>query len=484
MNQQMYLFTSQTYQKRPDAIKESSASGLWIDAGFIALIPLLLNVSNHIGGSGGRAFTTGLFLLFSFKNLIFLPTLSSKHKASVNQFFSVFFSKNNKILFPTLFFTSLTIIAELRGYFTQVATFFSFAGQMIWLTSLLLTYFSSFAIYDRQSDKNKLIFAVLYSLPIYIFVNLILYIAGLSGSVEATDNGANKILSLIGITVSRSTFYLGGGLNNFGLMAGISLISGISLLISKSTASTKTLGTISTIGGLTGVAMADTRGALLTVLVIVPMLIATKYSKKKSSINLLAIVILPAIPLIGIMVIPLIQNTELGSYFQREGQFAARLGIASGRDIVWRSVINELSVLDPINIVGHGAYGQFVSGATKGYAWIFGEVLGQTTKSTHNATLQYAIDIGYIGLAAWLFWMYRILSISRSIYIERNGENSTLWLPLFGSTIFILLSGITEAAGTQYLPDSFAFLLATSILCGMRPQTDAAAISQRNIKKK
>jgi hypothetical protein len=442
--------------------KRNQTNSSIYDGIFISLIPILTNASGIIPGGAGRLTSIAILLFFIFKNIVFVSTISQIKRATINRYFSEFFSFRNKAPIYTLLMIFLVLVGSIRGFYNNITGFLTIIDLPLTYMAVFFAIFAAFAPYEREEEKRNIYIGLVACIPVYIFVNIILAAVGVtSTSADIDSNGANKILSIIGITTTRVNFKLGGGLNNFGVMAGTATTIGLMLLIKSTDKTTRLFGLISAAFGIAGISLSDTRAALISSIICI--LLALIPGKKfKSNILSNIVYALPFLPIIVVISLPTIENSWIADFLRRDGDFAARIGIASGRDIVWKSVFQVLLNFDPIQIIGYGMHGQYISGASKEFSWLFGERLGFSGKTSHNSFLQYLLDFGYIGVLIWLNWIKKILVATDHNLIAKDNAARDFSSAFYAATLFIIFGGLTEAAGTHYRPDSFIFLIMIS----------------------
>ena len=275
--------------------------------------------------------------------------------------------------------------------------------------------------------------------------------------MDMAEMGSNKLLSIAGIAVSRVAFPFAGGLNNFGSMAGLAVVAGFAYFFYSDRISGRLIGAVVVIVGQAGILLADSRAVFALAnfwCLIFPLLF--RWQRVRAVLKLFPLVSLVA-PLLIIGIFLLIRQTGVADSIGREGAFAQRLGLLSGREVVWGSAIRVLTEGNPIQMIGYGSFGQYTSGATRDYSWIFSQIAGLSSQSLHNANLQIIIDIGYIGFAVWLvFWFSMVGSLVNQLTLNGRVVETTVPLAI---VCFTLLSGILEVSGTPYFPDAMVVIL-------------------------
>jgi hypothetical protein len=332
----------------------------------------------------------------------------------------------------------------------------AFLGFDVWSGAIFLYIYFTLASEDSDTRRKTLVVSFLGGLGVYLIANFLSLGLGFRGKMEIEDYGASRLMSLLGLAVNRINFPLSAGPTAFGPIAGMFSCIGICLLISGRTAILRIVGALSTVAGFAGVFLVDSR----TAFVCVPLVIAIAHmSVRRVALRAVLVkspFIIPFVPVFLVGFIKLIQTAGIASLFQRDGTFAQKLGLASGRDDIWIIVLRTLSDFDPIHLIGYGVWGQVISGISREYSWIFSQVM-TTSASTHNASFQVVLDMGYIGLGAWIFLLYRLLKASSSNLHASIG--STLPFVFWSLALYFILTGIFDVSTTFYQSDSFPIFL-------------------------
>lgn len=423
---------------------------------FIAL-PTLLNMTAVPDLHVSRTLISVFFLGMLLKNTFVYSAISKNWQHQVSRSFGDVFNGRNKSFILLLTLILLFTGSEVRGGYEGTVSAISYAGFFLWSTTILF-YLASVAALNRNSVSRQWLWVSLVcGFGFYIAINIIGYLAGLRGPVEIEDAGPNKILSIVGVSALRVAFPFSGGLNNFGSMAALSIVSGFFLALYSRGAVRFLLGAAVALFGLVGAVLVDSRAALALALLCCATLPAIVSKEKPArSIKLLPVLAFAA-PFLIFSTFVLIRDSGMAAYVMREGDFAQRLGVLSGRDVIWGSALTVLGDPSPIHLIGYGAFGQFTSGATQGYSWVFSQFGGMSQHSLHNANLQIVLDMGYMGLLCWMaFWML----LARDLYEEYLFKNKSIEsvIPISLAT-FVMLAGVLEICGTPAFPDIFVIVM-------------------------
>lgn len=140
----------------------------------------------------------------------------------------------------------------------------------------------------------------------------------------------------------------------------------------------------------------------------------------------------------------------------------------NGRSIIWgQSVDYWLTFVGgPPRWIGFGSDGQYVSGASKGYAWLFGNAVALSEHtSVHNSLLQQLYDGGLLGatllLVAVLASMYlmsrkrapdfgyRIAALSVTVALALSAATEVTLAPGMSNETFWIFGGLVFAVGMR-----------------------------------
>lgn len=429
----------------------------YLDGIVFLLLPALVNLPAVPHLSLPRSFVSVLFFLLLLKNVFVYSAISYDWARSVNTAFKNVFTLKNRTLI--LLFTSLLLFigSEMRSGIGGVISPFGFLGTFFWHFSILFYFLSVVALNRSTEARRFLLVSLVCGFGIFVAINVIAYYLGLRGFNSIDDAGQNKMLSLIGISRTRVALPFASGINNFGAMAGLVVVSGFCTAKYSRGVILFCVGSIVAVLGFIGIVLVDSRASAgVAVLVCVLMTSVGRLSLFSKFIKVLPLVVLVA-PIIIYNANAVMRDTGLAGAATRQGAFAQRLGLLSGRDVVWNSAYRVFAEPEPIQLVGYGALGQYKSGAAKGYAWIFMENSGVTSHSLHNTFLQVLIDLGYIGLIVWiLFWLSFCSDLVKKWRSGiRDLENS---IPI-AIALFISIGGIMEISGTPAYPDVFCMLM-------------------------
>jgi O-antigen ligase len=145
------------------------------------------------------------------------------------------------------------------------------------------------------------------------------------------------------------------------------------------------------------------------------------------------------------------------------------------RFYIWTSYFKYLFGFDPGLIFGYGQSGQSNAGLSQRYAFLFAGWQEDTTSaSLHNFVLQTVVEMGLVGLAAFLAPLYFILVRARRI-AKACPVEVTLIVYIF---VFTLLAGGTETIGSPMDKEFFLYFWIV-ILVFMRLPTNSSKAPDR-----
>ena len=401
---------------------------------------------------------------FSYLFLGIIPFLAGIVFNLINQYKSenkTTYYKKGVVLFTI--FTFLWIVAMIRTIFIE----FTFTSVFILghlVSWILLLIFTIIAFHNTADNRrNKLKMAIVYSLGLYVIVNLIFYLIGIKPQeIMYLARYPSQMLSLLGISSYRVLFPTAVSINGFGTIAGLGLSGLIFLFWIVTKKIEKILILLMLISCVVVMLLADSRGALIF------------------SLFTIALVCLPPkffnivgwTPFIISLFIPILFLINPGSLGERltfldrppsvwnnndstvngnqcESTINDSNGFLTNRTIIWHFTIDKLSQFKLIHIPGYGFRGQSISNLSEKYACLFYSYENREFTTTHQVWLQTIIDTGYLGFSITLLgliWLVYILGKQR-IRSLKKVETS-----LLAMIIYIITAGALEA--TLY-PDAF-----------------------------
>ncbi|MCF2518424.1 O-antigen ligase [Dyadobacter sp. CY351] len=303
----------------------------------------------------------------------------------------------------------------------------------------------------KKYARFENIFYFLNILPfgIYALINILLWI--FEFSFESTNElviGKALLLEKFGIFVNRIKFPLANGINSYGtVVGGLLTISLVYLFVVKKN-KLSTMGIITVL--ITTVLLTDSRGALIYSFLILGAIWYYRSSKSFPAV----FKIVPLMPILGsfllISVTQILSTTGLGAFLSRS---SGDLESGNGRFLIWGYSLTEFIQFKIIQVIGYGDNGHVGSGVSNLWQNMF-LTYGETTNMhPHNTTLAILFDIGYIGLAVYIYFLWRVLTIIQKFWnINRNFS-----LVMLSFLLYTVLIGITESLYGFYYQNSIYF---------------------------
>lgn len=380
------------------------------------------------------------FWIVSFKNIIHVLQYSNKKRIIM-----VFY----KNYFIFIIFILINFIIVIRAYASGVIPL----ASINYLTLVWITIFSFVfsLILSPQFDLAKMNGAIIYALFFFVASNLSLASLGFRNpNYVFTSDTQNVLARIIGFDLSRdAVFPLSMSAHNFSFLAGAVLVSGIIMLINTKIMKLKLLGLFMIACSLTVIIMNDSRGPLFYSLLAA--IIVSWVSKNRNTLKILPLpfLLLPAfsIILLNIIRIVSIYNHALIIFFTR-GQ-SMELLLLNSRILMWSELWEHTANNFDISkiLFGYGLYGQVVSGFYFNYVNLFHLYQYGGYYSVHNATLQYFIDAGLIGLIVFVLTIYFAL---KCVIVHYNANNKYEFICIIGILVYIAFLGVTESFPTVY----------------------------------
>jgi O-antigen ligase len=335
-------------------------------------------------------------------------------------------------------FVACTVVSYLRFAAAPLGTIG--ARTMIGL-AIMLTLVTAFALCallapaDALTRQRRLICA-LFSPVCFVALNVVLYFVGFRFSTPRPETGSAQLLSLIGIHTTRTSLPLSPGLNGMGEAAALSLV----ICVALAARGQGRLRWVSMAGvpvSLTAILLTDSRGPLAYgVVALILLIVVPRWARRTVALIPLLLPVAPAIILfvlgqLGSLTESLNRNAGNGSFVT-----------ATGRSKIWSIVAQFLSHPHAEDLIGYGAYGQVRSGVGYQYAYLFSYDEHPEFSNVHNIALQTILDMGYLGLALFLFFLVVAVNSARVSYQRTATPESAA---LLAALIALSLFGASEA---------------------------------------
>lgn len=306
-----------------------------------------------------------------------------------------------------------------------------------------LLFFAAAAYGRNLAQSIYLQRALLWSIPIYIGTDIIL-------------DGSVLQLLLSGMMRSErlyETAFMNGSNT-------ISAVSGLSLIISLHKYRTGELRSISLlliIFSAIVIILCDSRAIIISAVGVSSfyLLLPTTWLVRGAYLTLsLTIVSAPLL----LAVFGVLSDSWVGEAFARDGALGTRLGLGTGRTVLWDAVLQNLGRLSPEHFTGYGYGSAAQAGAEAAFNYIFyseyAELRQPLSPTLHNMTLQMIFDVGYLGLLVYILVFF---SAIRILAKDRYDPHRHTVLSIF---IYVIISGFTESVGTIYHFEIFVFMMA------------------------
>ena len=370
-------------------------------------------------------------------------------------------------IIPLVLFLTVYVFAIARGSGLTGTTKIGLAGGMVLFA---MTIGVNLSILRDKREVEVITKGLLLSIPVYLIVNVaMLPFFTVEGGNDFQKIAAtqNETLAMFGIFARRlDGLPMVAGTNVSGVLAGLGLVISISLFSERGW---RRIAAFLGFGacGIVLVLMDSRASVALAVFTMVTM----RLFAQRGGVALLAIFF--SLSLVSAWCLgalfDYLNGTGAAQDLIRGTQMGARLGVGSGRAIIWNALFETLSAPQGYPLNGYGYYGQVANGAIYKFNWIFGD---RTTiiPSVHNASLQILVDTGYLGVLFYtVFWLYIIyyLWVSKSSIVKI----------LCSCLIFIVANGFTEVAGTPYHFELFLLLIGISVTLAALRSFDRRAIS-------
>ncbi|WP_394367019.1 O-antigen ligase family protein [Costertonia aggregata] len=115
--------------------------------------------------------------------------------------------------------------------------------------------------------------------------------------------------------------------------------------------------------------------------------------------------------------------------------------LLSWRDVIWEIFFEHYDPSVTELLFGYGNVGQFISGISYEYEYLFSNWPNPTQISLHNNTLQMLVDIGVIGILSFFSVLYYVVRFSIRQYRKFNNK---IYLLIPGVVNYILLLGFSD----------------------------------------
>lgn len=318
----------------------------------------------------------------------------------------------------------------------------------------LLLYFAAIyatIIYPKKiineiNEKIEIFNFIFNVLAAYCIINIVFWVVGVenANSKYAGSDDYNQMLSYLGFSVGRALFPMSTGVNSYSIIAGLVLsIGSIKFIFEKNI---KNL-FIYVIPSLFSVIMADSRGALLSVILALLIFYVIQRFRLYGMLMMS----------LGTVIVFALINNEYLDFLIREGGVT----LLTMRELIWILAIIELMEFKYNHILGYGLYGQYKSGISEGYSFMFGNMENPELATLHNSYLQLVFDFGYVGLiGVLLILVHYIREFSSRYLVQKKWQYAASMVSL----IFIIIQGFTEVSINIYQPYIIIYFMSLYII--------------------
>ena len=335
---------------------------------------------------------------------LFIFNIYKIHAGYKNNSLKLFYSKSDLLI-------ALFVFAIIRSFFANAIGF----STLIYLV-FILVFFTLLIKSDIQ--KPHFFRSVLLAFCWIVVVNLLLYLIGINADIfeKKVDLHDSRILEYIGISLQRSRFFIFNNFAYYAMMLGILFIGRNYIALNNKYLKYAIIGSL-----LLSFLILDARGPFFAlIIVIVFRNILYKINSFGFFIFCFAIGVIPfAYSLISI-------------YLGLQSQ--DNLAIVSSRDILWQAFFLNYDPSLVQFVFGYGYLGQYISGISAEYEYLFTNWGNASQISLHNSYLQYIMDLGIIGL---LLLYYIIRNTFKKIEYLKHNELKLL-------IYYFLLLGISD----------------------------------------
>jgi O-antigen ligase len=341
------------------------------------------------------------------------------------------------------------------------------------ITLMALTVFGFIAMLEETDDRERYarLRALLYAPCVYVALNIALHIAHIGSKhtlLDGSNIGEAQILSFIGFAQQRVVFPMAGGLNDFGVIAGLAATTSLVLLwMDRGRRGIPALAFAASVFALL---LVDSRGPVVFALVAA---FLSVYALRFTIGLPLLVPIAPAFVLTAVGY--LADSSSVGVFSRASGDFST----ATGRSDVWGQVFSFLTGDADFGhlMIGWGGFGHLTSTVSYSYAYVFGRQSPELATS-HSFVLQTILDIGVAGvlvaIAVMIGGLWRAMVRARETHASPDHA-------LLAALTFIGLAGFTEATPSIYMLDTLSMFLMIGFAAAYRfePATAPSRVTTR-----
>ena len=280
-------------------------------------------------------------------------------------------------------YLALVIVAAFHGAYHGAVS-----ESIAWYEAVQLSLLAGLAMLAFLRDpcpgcRARNVRALCWAPAVFVALNVAMYFAGFlpTGQYDPETRLPATMLGIVGIGVNRVQFPLASGLNGIGPTAVVALVVCAVIALRGERRLIAVAGvTVS----LYVVLAIDSRGALLFAGLALLLVIVTPRARKRR-LSWVAVA-LPVVPVVLVLALTGLAETEAGVQLERGGQESLSTG--TGRTVVWGEIANVFKEPSVDHVFGYGQNGHVTSGASVGYAYLFAGEENPLSRSAHNVLLQ------------------------------------------------------------------------------------------------
>lgn len=320
-------------------------------------------VQFYNSGNSISSVLTYILLISLFIFNIYKISTGHKHNS-----LKLFYSRSDLLI-------ALFIVAVVRSFFANAIEF----TTLVYLIFILLL-FTLLIKFDIQ--RPHFFKSILLAFFWIVVLNLIFYGLGLSADifVKKVDLRNSRLLEYIGANLQRARFLIFNNFAYYSMMIGILYLGRNYLAKNKIYLKFALIGSV-----LLSFLILDARGPFFALLIVII------FRSILYKLNALGFILF----CFGIGIIPFAYSL-LSIYLGL--QSADNLEIVSSRDILWQAFFLNYDPSLIQFIFGYGYLGQYISGISAEYEYLFTNWGNASQISLHNSYLQYIMDIGVVGI--------------------------------------------------------------------------------------
>jgi hypothetical protein len=389
----------------------------------------ILNLPNAFGIQELQLIVIGMFLLVAFINM-------DKLKKLVNN------TPRDSFILVAFLYLSALIISLLRAEELSVLRVLSLSSFVLFLFAFL----ANLPMQDFINDPVKT-FKTNFSDPFiwYFSINLTSWLFNIQTISKQSSEvliGKGVILANFGIYIDRVNFLFSSGINSYAVILGA--IMTFQLAYCAVYSKVALLDYVYLVVILVSLLLVDSRSGIIYPSIII---ITTLFLWKMNLTKWISFspILYFIVPVIFIFLLPELADFE---FVQDISRSSSDLFTLNGRLYIWLLTLNEFASFDWIHLFGYGFNGHFVSGASIRWGTLFTSWENSDSMHPHNVIFSTLYDIGYAGVALFLFLFFKTANSLKKI-TGKIGKTGVVFTSFF---IYLILISCSETfIGLYYL---------------------------------